>query len=97
MAEAKKGIAKGLQGQLGKQLVFKQYQNKTIVTKYPDMSGVTPSPQQRKARKRFAAAVAHARAINNDPAQKAAYQAKIPKGASVYQYALQEYLKLGDL
>jgi hypothetical protein len=93
MAIAKNFITAGLQGQLGKQLVFKRYGNKTVVTKYPDMSGVKPSKEQKDRRKRFAEAVAYARAINNDPVKKAAYAKRLPKGKRVYQFALQEYLK----
>lgn len=93
MAKVKNIIGKSLQGQIGKELVFKRYGRKTIVTKFPDMGGVKPSPLQTLKRQRFAEAVAYARAINNDPLQKSVYKKKVPKGRSVYHYALQEYLK----
>ena len=63
-----------------------------MVTKYPDMSRVKPSQQQKEKRKTFAEAVAYARAINNDPKQKAAYLKKVKKGESVYHFALKEFL-----
>lgn len=86
-------IIKGLKGQIGKQLVFKQYGKKTVVTRYPDMSKVVPSELQLKNQDRFAVAVAHARAINNDPLLKAAYAKNLKKGKTVYQAALREFLK----
>lgn len=86
-------ITRGLKGQLGKQLVFKQYGRKTVVTRYPDMSHVKPSTLQKEKRSRFAEAVAYACRINNDPVLKAEYRQKVKKGQTVYHYALQEFLK----
>ena len=82
-----------LRGQIGKQIVVKRYGTKTVITAYPDMSGVKPSKLQKTKRKRFAAAVAYAQAINNDPAKKALYAKKIRKGQTVYHYAIKEYLR----
>ena len=73
-------LLKGLKGAVGKQLVFKQYQDKTVVTRYPDMSKVKPSEGQKEKRKRFAEAVTYATAINRDPQQKALYQKKYGTG-----------------
>ncbi len=86
-------ITRGLQGQLGKQLVFKQYGKKTVVSRYPDMSRIKPSSLQKEKRSRFAEAVAYAQRINNDPVLKAQYRQKVKKKQTVYHYALQEYLK----
>ena len=46
-------ITRGLKGQLGKELVFKQYGKKTVVSRYPDMSHVKPSVLQQQKRSRF--------------------------------------------
>lgn len=86
-------ITRGLKGQLGKELVFKQYGRKTVVSRYPDMSHIQPSVLQQQKRSRFAEAVAYARRINNDPVLKAEYRQKVKKGQTVYHYALQEFLK----
>ncbi len=86
-------ILKGMRGKIGKELVIKQYGSKTVVTKYPDMSNVKPSDLQTNQRIRFADAVAYAKAINNNPEQKAAYQKKVKQRESVYQYAIKEFLK----
>lgn len=94
MARTNKNIlTKALKGQIGKQLVFKQYGKKTVVTRYPDMSKVVPSDLQKKQRSDFSEAVAYAQTINNDPVSKAKYAKKITKGKSVFQYAIQEFLK----
>ena len=48
MAISENLILKQLTGHLGKQIVFKQYGNKTVVSKYPDMSNRKLSPKQLK-------------------------------------------------
>ena len=90
-------LAKGLKGQIGKQLVFKQYGEKTVVTRYPDMSKVVPSELQKKQRSGFAEAVTYAQSINNDPVLKAKYAKKVKKGKTVFQYAIQEFAVVGVL
>ena len=42
---------------------------------------------------RQAAAVAYAKAINNDPEKKATYKKKVKKGQTVYHYAMREFLR----
>lgn len=92
MARLSKSLLENIQGGLGKQLVFKQYKDKTVVTSYPDMSKVKPSEQQKEGRKLFAEAVAYARAISRNAEQKAEYEKKVKPGESVYHFALKEYL-----
>ena len=82
-----------VRGQIGKQIVVKRYGDKTVITGYPDMSGIKPSKLQKKKRKLFAGAVAYAQAINNDPVKKALYKKKVKKGQTVYHYAIREYMK----
>ena len=81
-----------VRGQIGKQIVIKHYGQKTVITAYPDMSGVKPSKLQKIKRKDFASAVAYARSIINDPVQKAAYAKRLKKGQRVYNFAIKEYL-----
>ncbi|MBS1656184.1 MAG: hypothetical protein JSU05_15130 [Bacteroidetes bacterium] len=81
-----------LRGQLGKQIVVKQYGKKTVVTAYPDMSNIKPSKLQKQKRNRFANAVAYAQSILRDPARKAAYARKLKKGERVYTAAIKEWL-----
>jgi hemoglobin-like flavoprotein len=81
-----------MRGQIGKQIVVKQYGNKTVITAYPDMSHVKPSKQQKQQRKLFAAAIAYAQSIVHDPVRKEAYAKKLKKGVRVYNAAIREYL-----
>jgi hypothetical protein len=81
-----------LSGKIGKELLFKNYGNKVVVTRYPDMSRVKPSGIQKHYRNAFKEAVAYAKNINRTPALKQQYLKKIKKGESVYHYAIKEYL-----
>ena len=93
MAKLSKGsFMEHVSGQLVKQLVFKRYKDKTVVTKMPDMSRVTPSPLQLLYKKEFQAAVAYARAINRDPEKKGAYAQTLQPGKSVYYACIREYM-----
>ena len=92
MARLRSDLLQGLTGAIGKQLVFKDYGGKIVVTRYPDMSGVKPSEQQVEKRKVFRDAVAYAKNISRNPVKKAEYLKKVKEGESVYHYALKEYL-----
>jgi len=85
-------ILQELTGQLGKQLVLKQHRGKTIVSKYPDMSRVKPSPKQLAEKSKFSKAVQYAQSILKDAAKKAAYTAQLKPNETVYHNAIKEYL-----
>lgn len=93
MARSRNLLLRNVQGQIGKELVVKKYGKKTVITKYPDMSGIKPSKLQKVKRSRFAEAVAYAQNILHNPALKAQYAAKVKKGQSVYHYAIKEFLR----
>lgn len=81
-------------GRINKEhVVIKDYGDKAVVTRIPDMSNVVRTEKQTKAQGHFAKAVAYAQAIMADPVQKAAYQKNLPKGKKAYHAALKEYLK----
>ena len=86
-------LLKGFSGAIGKQIVVKQYGDKTVITAYPDMGKVKASANQKVRRNVFAEAVAYAQAIITDPKKKSAYQKKLKKGQRVYQAAMSEYMK----
>ena len=93
MAHSKESIIlHKMRGAIGKQIVVKQYGNKTVITAYPDMSKVKPSKLQKLKRKKFAAAIEYARSIINDPVKKETYTKKLKKGARVYNAAIKEFL-----
>lgn len=89
-------LISGTSGQIGKQLVLKQYSFGTVVSKYPDMSKVIPSKKQLKEKGKFSKAVAFAQSIINNPQQKTVWQQKLPEGKKVYHAAIQWYLQNGN-
>lgn len=92
MAESLNPKLQGTRGAVGKQLVFKKYGDKTVITKYPDMKGIVPSEAQKENQSLFRKAIAYASSIHRDPQKNAEYQKMIPQGEDVYHYALKEYL-----
>lgn len=59
-------------GKFGKSMVFRVVRGKTIVSKYPDMSRVERSPDQKAYNNLFREAVQHAKSELIDPNTKAA-------------------------
>ena len=86
-------LLQGFSGAIGKQIVVKRYGDKIVITKFPDMSSVKTSANQKLRRSVFTEAVAYAKAIIRDPKKKAAYQKQLKKGQRVYQAAVSEYMK----
>jgi hypothetical protein len=85
-------VLRHVRGQIGKQIVIKQYGKKTVITAYPNMSGIKPSTLQKQKRNKFSEAVAYARRIIDNPALKAAYAKKLKKGQRVYNAAIREFM-----
>lgn len=88
-------LTHNLSGRIAKQLIFKKYGDKTVVSKFPDMSKVVQSENQLLTCSRFQKAVAYAKSIINDPEKKAAYQANLKKGKTVYLAAIAEFMSKG--
>jgi hypothetical protein len=88
-----KHLSPGFRGAIGKTVVVKQYAGKTVLTAYPDMHNIIPSVKQKQNRQVFAAAVAYASGINNDPVQRALFAKMLSPGTSVYHAALRYYLQ----
>ena len=57
-------------GAIGKQLVYRQFNGKTVVSKYPDRSKVIYTPEQLQYRKIFAIASKYASDIVKDPVKE---------------------------
>lgn len=74
-----------------REFIVKKRKGQTFLTKCPDMSNVVPSASQLDERSKFAAAVAYAKEIINDPARKSAYKAY--PGSTVYHSAVRDYMK----
>jgi hypothetical protein len=73
-------------------IIIKQYGDKTVVSKYPDMSNIIPSGGQLQKRSRFAEAVAYAKTISGSDIFKADFIKRRGAVKSVYQEALKEFL-----
>jgi hypothetical protein len=86
-------LLESLSGKVGRQLVFKTYSYGTVVSRYPDMRGVKLTTKQKKSNKLFAAAVAYAKSVIADPGKRKKYEKRLPKGKTVYNAALSDYMK----
>lgn len=92
MARVKKNsVLAALQGTIGKELVVKQYADKVVITKYPDMSKVKRSERQKAQMEKMKAANAYARSVLINPELKALYESNLQLGESIYRKALKDY------
>jgi len=79
-------------GKIGN-VIFKNYGDKTVISRYPNMSGIIKTDKQIENQDKFKAAQAYARGILNDPLKKAEFIKTIPKGKIAYHAAISAYLK----
>jgi hypothetical protein len=93
MASIKNGLLAALSGTIGKEIVFKRYKDKTVVSKYPDMSGIQPSPLQQQQRQLMKEANAYASLAKRDPVLRAKYEKDLKPGESVFHKAKQDFFK----
>ena len=61
---------KGISGRVGDSLLYKQYGNKTVVTRFPRLSTCLPSARQLAQRKKFGLAVLNTRHWLQDAAKR---------------------------
>lgn len=95
MAHANNSIIIGkLKGSIGKELVFKEWQGKTIVAKAPKSREGDPTPAQAEAQEKFLLASRYARAIikAQDQSMAEAYAAVLRPRQNVYSRALEDFL-----
>lgn len=85
-------ITETLSGKLGN-IIFKNYGNKTVISKYPNMSNIVKTEKQKQNQLKFKAAQAYAKSILADPEKKLAFVKTIPKGKIAYHAAISKYLK----
>lgn len=62
-------VTETLSGKVGN-VIFKNYPNKTVISRYPDMSRVVKSAKQLENQDLFSAAHRFAKSIISDPAKK---------------------------
>ena len=89
----KDSLLNALQGTIGKEIVFKQYADKTIVSKYPDMSKVKATKRQKAQRDLLKEANAYASAVLRDPELRKKFEKKLKRGESVFHEAKKEFFE----
>jgi len=95
MAHANNSIIVGkLNGTLGKELVFRDWDGKTVVAKYPKRQKGDSTPPQAAVRERFLLGTRYAKAIlsDPDPGMKEAYAAALKPRQNVYARALEDFV-----
>lgn len=98
MAEVKDNIiTQGMSGNVGKQIVFKRYGNRTIVSKMPDMSNVKKSKKQKDQNLKFREAAGYARSQMANPVSKAEYQAKVKGMQRAYNLAIADFYNAPEI
>src|SRR3954466_7530289 len=95
MANADNSIIIGkLRGSLGKQLVFREWDGKTIVAKSPKSRTNGPTAAQLEAREIFVAASLYAKSVlkNADKSMAQAYASALKPRQNVYSRAMGDFL-----
>jgi hypothetical protein len=94
MAISESLLLKNLSGHIGKELVFKQYGNKTVVAKYPNMSRRVLSAAQLQVNETMAEANYEARRILADEGLRNAAQVRLNvKRNKLYTALIKEYFR----
>ena len=95
MANANNSIITGkFKGSLGKQLVFREWEGKTVVAKAPKPRSGDPTPAQAETQEKFLVASRYAKAIlaNADQSLAEAYANALRPRQNVYSRALEDFL-----
>jgi hypothetical protein len=94
MAHSNEGIIAGkLRGLLGKELVFRNWEGKTVVAKAPKArSNKDLTPGQQETQEKFLLASRYAKAVLQDPAMKDGYAAVLKPRQNVYARAVTDFL-----
>ena len=94
MAISENILLKKLSGHLGKQIVFKQYGDKTVVSAYPDMSNRKLSPKQLRVNAIMEEANYNAKMILADEELRIAAQVRLNVTRNkLYTALIREYFK----
>ena len=95
MAHSNNSLVTGkLRGSLGKELVFREWEGKTIVAKAPKSREGEPTPAQAETQEKFLLASRYARAIIRSPDKDLAeaYAAALRPRQNVYSRAVEDFL-----
>ena len=92
MAYTKNILMQKVSGHLGKEIVFKQYGDKTVVTKYPDMSKRKLTAKQKQVHETMEEANYKARSILADKRLRDAAQVRLNVTSNrLYTALIKEY------
>jgi hypothetical protein len=96
MAKTNNTLLKFASGSIGKDIVLKQYYDKTVISKKPDMSNRVLSEKQKEWNHRMIAANAYAQDIYKSEEEKikARIRLKLPAHKSLYHALVKEHLVL---
>ncbi len=95
MAHSNNSIVSGkFSGTLGKEIVFRDWDGKTVVAKVPKKRKKGPSPEQAEIQKRFLRATRFARGVvkNPDQGMAEAYAANLRPRQNVYSRAVEDFM-----
>jgi hypothetical protein len=97
MAISENILLRKLSGHLGRQIVFKQYGDKTVVSKYPDMSKRKLSAKQIRVNKIMEQANYQAKTILANEELRSAAQVRLNvKRNKLYTALIKEYFKIAQ-
>ena len=94
MAISNSVLLKLLSGQMNKEIVFKQYGDKTVVSKYPDMSKRTFTDKQLQVQEKMYEAHFRAKGIMGNEELASAAQVRLNVTQNIlYKALIKEYFK----
>jgi hypothetical protein len=100
MANSNNSIVTGkFSGTLGKEIVFRDWDGKTVVAKAPKKRKGDPTPEQVVIQERFLLASKYARGIvkNPDQGMAEAYAANLRPRQNVYSRAVEDFMNLPEV
>lgn len=95
MAHSNNSIVSGkFSGTLGKEIVFRDWDGKTVVAKVPKKRKKGPTPEQAAIQERFLLASRYARGVvkNPNPGMAEAYAANLRPRQNVYSRAVEDFM-----
>lgn len=94
MAILKNPCDKDFRGTIDKLVVVRQYSGeRTVLSSYPDMSGIKPTMAQQEQRMSFKKAQKYAKEFLSIPANKAFYKERCKPGQRPHNVLISELLK----
>ena len=82
-----------IRGAIGKEYLIKRCSGRRVITRYPDMTHITPSPRQEKQRSRFKEAAEFAKKVLADEGLKKEIQQLTGCGNYIYTAAIGYFMK----